>query len=603
VPTADNVRLRALRRFTARFVRKNFIKVDRQVLHFYDWLLSTSYTESERAALVYIFEYLRPGECWRVFHLLGPILCGGLSFEAITLAINTDPSFATRFELLLRRDGFRRRDLLVKSFVKAEHYPTFKMCRVINGRIDFSKIIFGPLIKTVEKIIYKHPSFIKTIPLAERPLYYQRLVGGPGVFWATDHTSFESSFTMGLCISVEFEVYSWILNCYYAELICKAFYTLNVCVFKFFKLKVSAKRMSGDMNTSLGNGITNLITILFLYHEKYGLILISIVIEGDDSLFRTDRHLALSAKDFATLGLVTKIEMYERLCIASFCGNIFDEDDLKNLVDPGKIFRRFGYADNKYFGCRKSKKMGLLRAYAFSIYYQYHGCPMVESLARYLIRVTRGYFAIMNSINIFKLSDNDVIPASEQRMFELFPPGEIGIGSRCIIQSQFGFSYDQQISVEKYLDSLNQLEILRIPIIVNNSHPDTVSFFHSCSTYVGENIKMKQKDVPFNFRDLLRELKARLAHLNRRHAIVMAECLMHSTVNYDLMGDFCSCGHYCPYYYDLFDGLRPKLGLKPTPYTVEIAPNPDERGRAYMQLVDKCSRNVVTESLIPFLMS
>lgn len=459
----------------------------------------------------------------------------------------------------LSRDKVRIRDLRVHSFVKAEQYPGFKMPRSINGRVDYSKIIFGPLIKSVELIVYKHPAFIKNIPLPDRPKYISDNVAGPGLYYATDHTSFESSFTPALCLAVEYEVYSHILNPYLANLICVSFYTLNTCVFKFFRLHVVAKRMSGDMNTSLGNGITNLITILFLVHQKTKKVITSIVVEGDDSLFRLSTNL-LTTEDFASVGLNTKIDIHYDLHLATFCGAIYDPQDMKNLVDPGRILRRFGYIDPKYLDARHSIKMGLLRAYALSIYYQYNGCPIVESLARYLLRVTRGYFAKINSLNQYKYLLDD-IPTNETTAFRRFPPYQIGIGSRTIIHAQFGLSYDDQIACENYLDKLNVLQPIDLPIIVSTSPRDCVEYFETCAAYEGDDIpRLQHPPFGVKFYWLVDQLKSRFVHLNNRHDLTSWHELP-----YGAPGFYCSCGDTCNYWEDLLYGLRPLLHLKPSP--------------------------------------
>lgn len=561
VPIADGISLRKLRRFTQRYSRRHFAKVDKSVLHFYDWLLNTSYTEAQRAQLVDMFERLHPGAFWLRFTEYGPRVYSGLSFEDLVYLLLDNPLNLSRLNRSLRRDKFLRRDMRVHSFIKAEQYPAFKLPRAINGRVDYAKIIFGPLIKTVEKVVYLHPSFIKSIPLAERPAYITQLVAGPGYYCATDHTSFESSFTMGLCLAVEYEVYCHVLNPFYAEYICKGFYSLNVCVFKFFRLTVAAKRMSGDMNTSLGNGVTNLITILFLYHQKYKVIITAIVIEGDDSLFRLPFNASLTTEEFASLGLITKIELHNRLSTAAFCGSVFDEVDLKNLVDPGRILRRFGFVDNKYHNAKHSTKMGLLRAYAFSIYYQYHGCPIVESLAKYLLRVTRGYYAKMTSINVHRFSDLDVVPASEEKMFERFPPCQIGMGSREIIHSLFKLSYDDQIWCEDYLDSLNVLQPLVMPVIIANSPRDCIDYFRECSV-TNPDVDVRPMEAPpaSSFYKLIQQLRDRFDHLQRRHI----ETSIHD-VEMGAIGPYCRCGLQCLYYDDILHGLRKPLGLLASP--------------------------------------
>lgn len=567
-PYASQASLRPLRRHTHGFMRHNFKPVSREILGFYEWLLATPYSNTQKAVLVQLFEFLCPGRYWRVLTILGPVISGGVSFDDLCTGIDRVPQFGAKLRHLIRDDPQRSRDLTVKSFIKEECYPCFKLPRPINGRDNLSKIIFGPIIKTVENVIYKHRSFIKTVPLADRPSYITDLVSGPGTYCATDHTSFESSFTVGLCCAVEYEVYSFLLNPSVADYICKSFYSINTCIFKFFRSSCAAKRMSGDMNTSLGNGITNLITIHFLYYRKYGFNLQAIVVEGDDSLFRQNVGHQLTTQDFATLGLVTKIEIHSRLSTASFCGNIFDERDLKNMVDPGRILRRVGYIDNKYKDSRHSKKMGLFRAYGFSMYYQYHGCPIVEALAMYVLRVTRGFYANMSSINIHKFAAGEVVPSSEERMYDLFPPYEIGLGSREIVNDLFGYSYDDQVYIEDYFNALDKVQPFDLPIVLSNSHPDTITYFRECSAYEGDEYKFMHPPPSYPFRKLVSDLTIRLKHLEQRHKNTTRAGLSPGSE----MPGACECGSICLYWDDLLINLREDLGLKPTPK----APHNDE---------------------------
>lgn len=372
--------------------------------------------------------------------------------------------------------------------MKYEQYGEMKAPRIINGRVDFSKIIFGPLVKSLEKVIYKLPFFVKNIPVADRPSYILRNVSGSGRTVATDYSSYEASFTPLYCLCIEYEIYAYFSNGWLAQIICKSFYLFNTSIFAQFRIRILAKRMSGDVNTSLGNGVSNLVTIQFIVWTKTHTWLFEIVIEGDDSLFNLPLDIVLTSSDFAEYGLKVKIEESHYPNLASFCGNIFDLEDLDVLVDPGRIFRRFGFIDVRYKNAKKSKQLGLLRAYAFSIYYMYHGCPMVSALARYLLRVTRGVYAKMDTINMYKFAEGETIPATEERMFALFPPNDIGFGSRKVISLLYGYSIDEQLEVESMLDSLNTIQPIKLPIIINKSHPDTIRYFNECKVHSGEDV-------------------------------------------------------------------------------------------------------------------
>jgi len=458
----------------------------------------------------------------------------------------------------LKIDKIRAKQLKVHSFVKAEQYPGFKMPRSINGRVDFSKIIFGPLVKTVEKIVYNNPCFIKNVPVNDRPQYITEKISGPGKYIATDYTSYESSFGLQLCVSVEYEIYRFVLNGFYAELICKSFYMLNVCVFRFFTIKVLAKRMSGDMNTSLGNGVTNVIVIMHIMYTNFKFILIRIVVEGDDSLFEVPLGCVPTTEMFAQYGLIVKIEEHTRLSTASFCGMVFDEVALSNLVDPGRVLRRGGYIDNKFASAKNSTKMSLVRAYGFSTYYQFHDCPVVSSFARMLLRVSRGVHVNKRMLNVHKFAESEVdsIPLTEERMFALYPPNRISLGSREIVHSLYKYSYDDQIWCENYLDSINTAQPLIMPVVVANSPQDSIDYFHHCSAFVGDNPNHMEPPPRVNFRDLVDELNGRFKAVTRLYSLPV----LHENDNDTVESTLSSA---TPYWNDLFHGIRERLELQP----------------------------------------
>lgn len=355
-------------------------------------------------------------------------------------------------------------------------------------------MIFGPIIKSIEKVLYKLPFFIKHVPVNERPQYIEKMIAGPGRVVATDYSSYEASFTPPFCLAIEYEIYYFVANGFIAEIICKSFYLFNTCIFREFRIRILAKRMSGDVNTSLGNGVSNVVVIMFVVWVRGRFWLLAVIVEGDDSLFRVPRHLDITTDDFAEFGLIVKIEESEDVNLASFCGNVYSRQDLKMLVEPGRVFRRFGYIDRKYKNARQSKKLGLLRAYAFSIYYMYHGCPMVASLAKYLLRVTRGVYANMKTIDMHRFAEGEVLPASEERMFALYPPDQVGEDSRRIVSQLYGYSLDAQRRVEKYLDQCTDLHMLDIPDVLSRSHPDAKLFFQHYQVHSGQDVNRIDPD-------------------------------------------------------------------------------------------------------------
>jgi hypothetical protein len=149
--------------------------------------------------------------------------------------------------------------------------------------------------------------------------------------------------------------------------------------------------------------------------------------------------------------------------------------------------------------------MGLLRAYAFSIYYMYHGCPMVAALACYLLRVTRGYYANTAMLNKFKFGNIDNIPLSEEKMFELYPR-TIGFSSRAIISLLYSYTVDQQLRVEDYLDGLTEVQPLDIPEVYSVSNIDSKNFHETSAVHAGDDVRSFNPPPRYPFYKFVNEM-------------------------------------------------------------------------------------------------
>jgi hypothetical protein len=244
-----------------------------------------------------------------------------------------------RREELLRvwesRDGYLLpKDSRVKSFVKDETYPEYKHARAINSRSDAFKCAVGPIFRLIEEEVFKHPAFIKKIPVSERPAYMlDRLFRVGAKYMGADYTAFESHFVREILESCEWVLYDYMTSglpehSEFMKRVQDIIGGKNICLFRFFSVSTEARRMSGEMNTSLGNGFTNLMLLLFLFSELGEEV--SPVVEGDDSC-TSYMNRAPTTKDFADLGFTIKIQTYDNFEEMSFCGIIFDPHDLVNV--------------------------------------------------------------------------------------------------------------------------------------------------------------------------------------------------------------------------------------------------------------------------------
>jgi len=364
------------------------------------------------------------------------------------------------------------RDYIVKSFVKDESYPEFKHARWINARSDEFKCAVGPTFKAIEQSVFKSDWFIKKIPVKDRASYIHKRVYRTGArYVCTDYTAFESHFTAELFEACEFVMYKYMTQ-YLPSSTLFRFYLDKViagdnkCVSKLVKVTVPATRMSGEMCTSLGNGFSNLMFMLYLCDLK-GCTNVIGVVEGDDGLFVMDGPHP-TENDFKRIGLTIKMVVVDDLTKASFCGLIFDDTDLINVADPMKIIAQTGFTTHEYTLSKSKVLRGLLKAKAFSLAYQYPGCPIICSFSRYLLRV------LADDYVYFRKGHSDYTDLLQREAFTFWLKHadvlsvEPGVRTRILMETQFGISLADQLSIERYFDELNAVVELQDPILLSH---------------------------------------------------------------------------------------------------------------------------------------
>lgn len=354
------------------------------------------------------------------------------------------------------------------SFIKDEVYPTYKHARAINSRSDAFKCAVGPIFKLIEEQVFNHPAFIKHIPMDQRPEYiFERLHSEGAEYFATDYTAFESQFVAELMSVCEFELYDYMTSCLptgrdFMDLCTEVIGGKNVCKFRDFVTTLHGTRMSGEMCTSLGNGFSNLMFMLYTC-QKVGCRNVTGVVEGDDGLF-TMVGTPPTKEDFAELGLIIKADRHTKLETASFCGMVFDLEDRRIVTDPRKVLATFGWTNRQYQSVRPHKLRGLLRSKALSLVYQYPGCPIIASLASYGLRVTEGADASeglkQRSLSSWEMERREYAISNADRFLNV----EVGRNSRYLVEELYGITVDQQKEIEQYLDSLQVLQPLAGPI-------------------------------------------------------------------------------------------------------------------------------------------
>jgi hypothetical protein len=360
----------------------------------------------------------------------------------------------------------------LNSFIKDEHYVDWKHSRSINSRKDLLKCILGPICQLMADAIMKQrPEFIKYVPVHLRAKYiYDRLFKAATKAVSSDYTSFESHFRPSVMQDVEMRLFRHMLkNVPFRDLILEfiahfKYKALNVMNFKHFTMKVRAKRMSGEMDTSLSNGFSNL---MFLYYTAHANGMdwrdVKCVIEGDDALCVMTK--TVPQQFFKDLGLLVKVDVQDSIEHASFCGLIFDLDDMAVVSDIVKNVVSFGWTNHLYLAASEKKLTKILRCKAFSMAYQYKHCPILSKLAQ-------KYLDLTSHVNIDNFSKNNrfndnykqeiLLQALEYyKSNDLIP--SVGMGTRNLVEKVYGITIADQYRIEQEIDNIKDLSPMHLP--------------------------------------------------------------------------------------------------------------------------------------------
>jgi hypothetical protein len=404
------------------------------------------------------------------------------------LAVDEDVSFETWIDTRSGYPEWRKKELRsvwehcsgvwqkkfskVKAFQKDECYPEFKHARGIYSRSDEAKCFFGPIFSRIEAKVYAHQAFIKHVPVALRPAYIMGLLNISGArLAATDYTSFECSFTKQIMESCELRLYEFMTRHLtggkaWMAMVRDVLTGTNSISFKWCDVSVDATRMSGEMCTSLGNGFTNLMLMLFACH-KSNIPEPAGVVEGDDGLMAILG--TLDETIFGRLGFKLKLEWHDRVSTASFCGMRFDPEDQLTITDPVKVVAALGWTSGKYAEAKQNKRMALLRSKGLSMAYAYPQCPVIQSVARYVLRVTKSFDAktlladrSMSMWDRQKLEEVLSVPELTLRKNVM---GEVPMNTRLLMEEVYNIPVPVQHAIESYFDSLQVVGPISPPMM------------------------------------------------------------------------------------------------------------------------------------------
>jgi len=331
----------------------------------------------------------------------------------------------------------------IKSFGKRENYPMYKHARSINSRCDEWKAWAAPYIKPIEQQVFKMSWFIKHTPVKDRPAMINRLNQATMTKHNSDYSAYESHFIhedycMMEAASVG-ELFNHMLSNYPEARKCIIKTDLGINTMSTREGLVAwcrARRMSGELWTSLGNGWANMCMARFLAQEKG--YTIDGYVEGDDGIFMCSG--ALTKQDFADMGMTCDIQQFQSVNEASFCG-IIATDANEIIRDPIEFMAKFGWSTH-FINCSFKTKRELLRAKALSTLYETPQCPIVAKLAHKALELTKDYAPRFVDDGYHK-TPTDITNVVD------FKPDE---STRGLMHKVFHIDRGQQILIEKYID-------------------------------------------------------------------------------------------------------------------------------------------------------
>lgn len=386
--------------------------------------------------------------------------------------------------------------------MKDEFYEDYKYPRCINARCDSYKVLVGPIFKLIEAELFQLPFFIKKIPVSERAQYiidnvYQQNC----TTITTDYSQFEAHFTPEVMLDCEFQLYDYMTkllpnhNNFMAHL--DQLLKYNICRFKNLNVKILGTRMSGEMNTSLGNGFSNL--MLMLYAAKsHNLKNLKCVVEGDDGLF-TFFGPAPTEQWFHKLGWTIKLKVEKHISTASFCGLIFDTQELDLVCSPIKTIQTLGWLKIRYLGAKDRILKEMMKAKAMSILAQTPNCPIVSVLAWRIyqdLHASRWRATHLNNYQGSQFRDNVASKTFKEPL--------IGPRTRELVYNYYGIIIEDQLKIEE--------TIIAVDLSIGWSCPCFQQYVtHSQEHYASVYIN----DYNYNRRLPILECNIKCLHLER----------------------------------------------------------------------------------------
>lgn len=388
----------------------------------------------------------------------------------------------------------------VGSFGKDEQYKKFAHERLINARPDELKVLLGPFIHEIEKVVFRNKNFVKFVAQGDRFKHLVEVLHELGrKIQLTDHTSYESVFFNALVEAIILPIYCEILRDHprlpeflelYRAFVLSENHTLRS---KFFTIVAKGFECSGEMDTSLKNGtgnlvsnaISNALTELTMNLVAFALLddaqmaeyvdkseiertvgekdelmptRHNFVCEGDDGV--ESSAVGTSSEAFSRLGFTVKMTEADDLGGGDFCRVDGDLESGATVTDPLLVLGHFGWFGRQHMDLKRSRQLELLKARACSLLATYPNAPILGAFSRAVLRATAHV-----DMRKFALEGKHINQWHREKFARDIPKAlrirlsvpVIASSTRLLVESRYGIAWDHQLKIEQYFDNINEL--------------------------------------------------------------------------------------------------------------------------------------------------
>jgi hypothetical protein len=293
--------------------------------------------------------------------------------------------------------GLLRKHAAVDNFIKVETTTNLTDPRNISPRLDEFMSVAGPYIAAVEHRACKAPFLVKGVDLKKRDQKMQKLLAYES-FIEIDYSRFDATISVEM-LEIEREMilsqfkkhlHPEIHQIYDMMLKTRAQSRLNT------EYSKEGGRNSGDLTTSIGNGLLNRFAVWFCL-RKVTTNYVSYH-EGDDGVIgcmRADLPAILECLNFLwVLGFQGKIDVYHSLDQVSFCGRFLCvlPGGLSSYADPWRTMAKI------HTTCSSGPGKELMCAKMLSYAFTDGDTPVIGEYARAAAKV------LLREIGVSRLS-------------------------------------------------------------------------------------------------------------------------------------------------------------------------------------------------------